>query len=585
MGMKYFQNKFNHDQYCYHPNIRFSNDIISKLTELPLVSLIIPVFNVPPKWLHGAIESVLNQSYNRWELCIVDDASTKNGTVKYLRAISDPRIKILFLSKNVGVSLAMNEALANSSGDYVGFLDQDDELTIDALAEVVYAINQYQPDLIYSDEDKFVDKIYGRKYIDAHFKPDYSPDLLLSHNYITHFLVIKRSLIKKTGVFRPEYDGAQDYDLTLRAVEQAGKICHIRKVLYHWRHHLGSMSHQTRSRERGSAAGKKAIEDTMRRRNIDGMVERTVLPNHYRMRRTILTKPVVSIIIPFTDSPELLETCLQSIITKTLYNNYEILGISNNSTDERTLNLMTKWNDRHKNIHFIEYNRPYNYSELNNHAVKFADGEYLIFLNNDIEIITTEWIENLLEHAQREEVGAVGGKLYYPDGTIQHTGITVGIRGYAGRPHRRFPRDSSGYYHRIMLTRDVSAVSGALMMVKKNKYLEIGGMDEMNLPISLNDVDFCLRLLECSYWNIYTPYCEAIHFESASRGFDTDPAKKARFEKEIRYFRNRHKKILFEGDPFYNPNLSLEDEDIRYRNKPAPETFAKIGCYEVSRCH
>jgi len=293
-------------------------------------------------------------------------------------------------------------------------------------------------------------------------------------------------------------------------------------------------------------------------------VEPTALQNHYRVRRAVIGNPLVSIIIPFCDKPELLEKCLSSIVSKTTYTNYEVLGISNNSSQKTTLDLMNQWSCKDLRIRFFEYNIPFNYSDINNNAANLANGEYLVLLNNDIEIITPGWIETLLEHAQREEIGAVSGKLFYPDGTVQHAGIIVGIKGFAGRPHRRAPKGSTGYFHRLILTRNVSAVTGAMMMVNKEKYLMVGGMDAKNLPVSLNDVDFCLRLMEQGYWNVFTPYCGAIHTESVSRGFDTDPNRKTQFQKEIEYFSRRHQKILETGDPFYNPNLSLDDEDVRY---------------------
>ncbi|MCX6677058.1 MAG: glycosyltransferase [Methanothrix sp.] len=573
--------KHNRNVYRYRSKTASSPVSVIIPAKTPLISVIIPVHNGPPQWLKCAIQSVLEQTYSRWELCIVDDSSSEIKTIKFLSSIKDPRIHMKFLKINVGISSATNVAISSSKGEYLTFLDQDDELTGDALAEIANAVDRHDPDLIYSDEDKFKDTLFGRKYIDAHFKPDYSPDLLLTHNYITHLLVVKRSLMDKIGVFRPEYDGAQDYDLTLRAVESADTICHIRKVLYHWRYHRGSTSHQIGSREKCSDAGRRAVEDAALRRKIDAVVEPTKLLNYYRILRRLDDELLVSIIIPFKDMPQLLETALHSITSCTTYPNYEILGINNNSQLEETFDLMAEWSDKDPRIRFVDHNKPFNYSEINNHAVSLARGEYLILLNNDVKILTQSWIEALLEHAQRDETGAVGGKLYYPDGTVQHAGIVVGIKGFAGRPHRRFPGESTGYFNRLMLTQNVGAVTGALMMVKKSKYQEVGGMDAINLPISLNDVDLCLRLMEKRYWNVFTPYCEAIHAESASRGFDTDPGKQGRFEEEIRYFASRHQKILSQGDPFYNPNLSLHDEDIRYSNQHYLEEEKKIGCFHI----
>jgi GT2 family glycosyltransferase len=571
--------KHNRNIYRYRSETYSSPSLVIVPTSSPLITVVMPVHNGLPHWLKRAIQSVLDQKYYLWELCIVDDSSSDPGTIRLLSGIRDPRIHIKILKNNVGISFATNEAISFSKGEYITFLDQDDELTADALAEIANAVNLMNPDLIYSDEDKFKDTLLGRKYIDANFKPDYSPDLLLSHNYITHLLVVKKSLMQKIGLLRSEFDGAQDYDLTLRAVESADTICHIRKVLYHWRYHRGSISHQTGSREKCSDAGRRAVEDAMRRRKNSASVEPTKLFNHYRVLRKLKGEPLVSVIIPYNDMPELLEACFNSIASLTTYPNYEILGINNNSKREETFDLMARWSNKDQRFRFIDYSRPFNYAEINNYAVRFARGEYLVLLNNDIEIITPQWLESLLENAQRDEVGAVGGKLYYADGTIQHAGIVVGIKGFAGRPHRRFPHESTGYFHRLMLTQNVSAVTGALLMVKKSKYLEVGGMDSINLPISLNDVDFCLRLMERKYWNVFTPYCEAIHAESVSRGEDTDPGKRERFEGEIKYFALRHRKILSQGDPFYNPNLSLDDEDLRYANQLFFEENKKRGCF------
>jgi GT2 family glycosyltransferase len=543
----------------------------------PLISIIMPVHNGHPEWLARAIHSVACQLYPQWELCIVDDASSDRKTLKCLAGINSPRITIHYLDTNAGISIATNEGITRSHGKYITFLDQDDELTRDALLHISRAISAHHPDILYSDEDRFIEGFIGRRYLDANFKPDYSPDLLFSHNYITHLLVLHRELLDTVGGLRPEYDGAQDYDLVLRAVERAGKICHIRKVLYHWRQHSGSLSHKKSTRRECNDAGRRAVEDTVKRRGIVGTVEDTPIPNHYRVVREIRSQPEVTICIPFRDHPELLASCISSILQKTTYPRFEILGISNNSENEETYRLMKNLSSDNPKIRFIEYNLPFNYSAVNNHAASLARGEYLVLMNDDITLLTPTWIEALLEHAQRAEVGAVGGKLYYPDGTMQHAGIVAGVAGFAGRPHRRCSGESTGYMHSLMLTRNVSAVTGALMMVKRSTYLEAGGMDDVHLAVSLNDIDFCLRLLELGYWNVFTPYCEAVHHESVSRGPEDTPEKKKRFYEEIEYFTRRHKRILEEGDPFYNPNLSLDDENVRY----SPEKFSglRFGCH------
>ena len=552
-------------------------EISASVPETHLISIIMPVHNGQPGWLDRAVKSVIGQSYRRWELCVVDDASSDQGTRQILEGMDDPRITLHRLDTNAGISNATNEGLSRSHGEYVTFLDQDDELTGDALLEIARVINDANPAVIYSDEDRFTDTLRGRRYLDAHFKPDYSPDLLFSHNYITHLLVIRSDLLDTTGRFRPGYDGAQDYDITLRAAEHAGKICHIRKVLYHWRQHPGSLSHGDAAR--CNDAGRRALEDAVGRRGIRATVENTGIPNHYRVVRELLGNPLVSICIPFHDHPDLLGNCIASVLGKTTYPHFEILGVSNNSEDPRTFDMMEKLSAGDPRIRFTEYNESFNYSGINNYAAGLARGEYLVLMNDDITLITPAWIEALLEHAQRKEVGAVGGKLYYPDGTLQHAGIVAGIAGFAGRPHRRCPGESTGYMHRLVLTRNVSAVTGALMMVKRSTYFEAGGMDAEHLHVSLNDVDFCLRLLELGYWNVYTPYCEAVHTESVSRGPEDSREKKERFEKEIGYFTRRHRKILAEGDPFYSPNLSHDTEDVRYSQ--GKFIGSQYGCHSV----
>jgi GT2 family glycosyltransferase len=563
--------------YRYNSKTVTDLHISDTFPETPLISVVMPVHNGHEGWLNRALQSVIGQSYPHWELCVTDDASSDPGTLRVLEGLMDPRIKIRRLETNAGISNATNEGISRTRGKYVAFLDQDDELTPDSLLEIARVINDANPAIIYSDEDRFTDTLRGRRYLDAHFKPDYSPDLLFSHNYITHLLVLRSDLLDTTGRLRAEYDGAQDYDLILRALEHPGTVCHVRKVLYHWRQHPGSLSHGDAAR--CNDAGRRALGDAVRRRGIRATVENTQIPNHYRVVRELLGSPLVSICIPFHDHPDLLGKCIASVLRKTTYPHFEILGVSNNSEDPRTFDLMEKMSAGDPRIRFIEYNVPFNYSGINNHAAGLARGEYLVLMNDDITLITPAWIEALLEHAQRKEVGAVGGKLYYPDGTLQHAGIVAGIAGFAGRPHRWYPGESTGYMHRLVLTRNVSAVTGALMMVKRSTYLEAGGMDAEHLAVSLNDVDFCLRLLELGYWNVYTPYCEAVHTESVSRGPEDSREKKERFEKEIGYFTRRHRKILAEGDPFYSPNLSHDTEDVRYSH--GKFIGSQYGCHSV----
>lgn len=537
---------------------------IASFSEQPLISIIMPVYNIEPKWLDLAIRSVDKQWYRNWELCIADDASTKRETVDYLEKIDHPRIKVSRLEKNLGISKASNEALKLAKGDYIALLDHDDELTPDALYEVVRIINKTHADFIYSDED-FITK-EGRA-IHAHFKPDFSPDLLLSHNYITHFTVIKRTLLDLPEVFRSRFDSAQDYDLFLRTTEKASHIAHIPKVLYHWRMLESSTSSGHQAKPKSVERGRQALKEALQRRKITGEVLPANLPNYYRVKRDIRGVPFVSIIIPFKDKPELLETCIGSILEKSTYKNFEIIGMSNNSEKPETYAMMKRLGSLDSRVVFHEYSRPFNYSEINNYAVRhYAHGEHVLLLNNDIEIISPDWIEALLEHSQRPEIGCVGAKLYYEDGTIQHAGAIIGLGGYVAHSHRGLPGNSHGYFNRLNVIQNLSAVTGACLMVKKALYLEVGGMDETHLKIAYNDIDFCLRIRERGYLNLFTPYCEAYHYESKSRGDDNASVEKQRrFEQEKAYLRNRHPIVETLNDPYYNPNLTLDAEDFSLR--------------------
>jgi len=531
----------------------------------PIISIILPVYNIAPKWLERAVTSVEAQWYTNWELCIVDDASTNKKTLNYLQEINNPKIKITFSKHNGNISAASNIAISMAQGEYIALLDNDDELTVDALYEVVKSINETGADFIYSDEDFTTTK---GLHVNPHFKPDFSPDLLLSHNYITHFTVMKKTLIDQARDFRSECDGAQDYDLFLRVTEKAEKIVHIPKVLYHWRMLPTSTSSNVHVKPQALLNGIKALEDTLKRRKIDAEVLEGNLPHYFRIKRKIKGTPLVSIVIPFKDKPELLEMCIGSILEKSTYKNFEIIGMSNNSEESETFTTMKMFEKKDSRVHFYEHNKPFNYSEINNYAVNnFAKGEHIVLLNNDIEIITPSWIEALLEHSQREEVGCVGAKLYYPDGKIQHAGVILGLGGYAAHSHRFSNGSDYGYFNRLHVIQNLSAVTGACLMVKKSIYQEVHGLDEENFKIAYNDVDFCLKIREKGYLNIFTPYCETYHYESISRGEDSESEEKnARFDEEKAYLKLRHPKILEDGDPYYNLNLSLDFEDFRLKS-------------------
>lgn len=549
---------------------------IEGFSSKPCISIIVPVYNVDRIWLEKTIVSVQNQLYENWELCLVDDASPAPHIREVLTsyAEADKRIKILLKEENEGIALCSNRALELATGDYVGLLDHDDELSIDALFENVKVINKYpEVGLIYSDEDKM--DMEGRR-VDPFFKPDYSPDLLLSQNYICHFTVMRKSIVDEIGGFRKGYDGSQDHDIILRVVEKAERVCHIPKILYHWRKIPGSTAAVYDSKSYAWEAGRLAIEDSLLRRKIEGTVSLAKYQGSYRVTRTIIGRPLVSIIIPFKDKPELLATCLDSILDKTDYQEFEIIGISNNSRQQETFSLMAAYAEKDVRIRFVKHDIPFNFPKLCNFGVDEARGEYVLLLNNDIEILAGGWLESLLEHAQRQEVGAVGGKLYYPDDRIQHAGIVVGMVGAAGHPHRFFHRDDVGYYARAHVIHNVSAVTGACLMVQKSKYLEVEGMDEENFPVAYNDIDFCLRLLEKGYWNVFTPYCEVCHHESLTRGYEDTPEKQDRLARETEAFMQVWDDFIQRGDPWYNPNLALDREDFSLRLTSSRELVGSL---------
>jgi len=546
---------------------RSPNHFIERLTQKPKISILVPIYNVEERFLKETISSVKRQIYSNWELCLVDDCSDKKYIRRFLQEVSEnsEKIKIKYLDANSGISNASNEAASMATGEYLALLDHDDVLTMDALYGVVKAIKEYDADIVYSDEG-LID-IEGR-YLDSIFKPNFSPDLLLSHNYITHFLVFKKTLFDEIGGFDSRCDGAQDYDLVLKLSEKTLKIHHISKVLYFWRKSASSTSLNPANKSYADDAGKRALENALIRKEIEGKVVKANLPFFYRVKREISGNPLISIIIPFKDYPEFLKNCIQTILHRTNYSNFEIIGINNGSKQEETFTLMKDLCAVDSRVGFFPFPAPFNYSKINNFGVSLASGEILLLLNNDVEILNSDWLEALLEHGQRDDVGAVGGKLYYPNQTIQHAGVIIGIAGFAGHSHRHVAKEAKGYANRLMCIQNVSAVSGAMLMVKKQIYVESGGLDEDNLRISLNDIDFCLKLRQKGYLNIFTPFCEAIHHESISRGYEQKPEQKLRFLKEIKYFQHKWKKILEDGDPYYNPNLTLEGEDFSLKRKP-----------------
>ncbi|HRZ04790.1 MAG TPA: glycosyltransferase, partial [Candidatus Competibacteraceae bacterium] len=448
----------------------------------PFISLIIPVHNVEYRWLEAAIDSVRRQTYPNWQLCIADDGSSRQETLNYLRNLRDERIQIVFLNTNRGIATASNAALHLAQGEFVGFLDHDDELTPHALQEVAQAIAEYAADLIYSDEEYI--KPNGRRY-SAHFKPDYSPDLLLSINYICHLAVYRRSLLQKIRGLREGYDGAQDHDLLLRFLEQTDRIVHIPKILYRWRRIPGSTADQFAHKHYAWEAGRKAVAEALQRRSIAGEVTLGKYPGIYRVRREIHNHPKISIIIPFRDLPAVLERCLDSILNRTAYPHFEIIGVSNQSREPATLKLIADYPRRDTRLRFIYYDQSFNFAAINNLAARQAKGDHLLLLNNDTEVIHPDWLQVLLEHSQRAEVGAVGAKLYYPNNTIQHAGVLLGMGGVAGHGHVGYPRGDYGYFGKLVTTNNYSSVTAACMMVKREDFDRVNGFEE-KLTVAFN---------------------------------------------------------------------------------------------------
>jgi GT2 family glycosyltransferase len=522
---------------------------LEKFAYIPSISIIMPVYNTEEIWLRRAIESVQAQVYRNWEICAVNDASTKSHIKPLLDeyAALDPRIRVKHLSKKRGIAGTSCEALAIATGEFIGLLDHDDELTPDALWEVASWLNRIpQLDLLYSDEDKLTAD--GVR-VEPFFKPDWSPDLLLSMNYITHFAVFRRSLLEGIGGFRSGYEGAQDYDVLLRVTEKTNRIAHVPKILYHWRMADTSSASSARAKPFASESGRRAVEDALKRRGQEASVE-VLATGRYRARYKIHKSPLVSIIIPTKDQVRLLQQCLASIEEKTSYYPYEIIIIDNNSVDPETLHYLDALSDKHR---VLRYPQPFNFSAINNLGADQAKGEQLLFLNDDTQVIDGDWLTALVEQAQRPEVGAVGAKLLYPDNRIQHAGVTVGIYGGAGHAFRKLPNNRTAYFGLADLTRNCSAVTAACMIVPRKVFNKVGGFDE-ELKVVYNDVDLCLRIREQGYLILYTPFAVMYHFESATRG-------SLRPTREEELFCRRWGDAIRVGDPYYNPSLTLTRED------------------------
>lgn len=523
----------------------------------PLISVVVPVYNPEPRWLEDMLDSVILQVYPNWELCVHDDASTEEhvrGILERYRRV-DRRIKVTCGQENAGICEASNAALSNATGEFVALLDHDDELTPDALFEVVRLLQGHPgADLIYSDED-MMDEAGNR--FGPRFKPDWSPEMLLALNYVIHLSVYRMSLLGEIGGFRPGFEGSQDYDLVLRFTEKTDKVFHIPKVLYHWKAVRGSVAADVEAKPQTHERTRRALQEALERRGLRGSVEDEFYHSVFRARLEIIGSPLVSVIIPTKDNLALLKSCVESIERHTDYESYEILIVDNDSQDPATLEYLRSL--PYRVLSFVE---GFNYSRINNFAVSRARGEYVLFLNDDTEIISGGWMGAMLEHAQRPRIGAVGAMLRYPDGRIQHAGVILGAGspwepGIATHSHQLYHSNHAGYLGAVRLPRNFSAVTAACMMLPKKVFEEAGGFDEENLAVAYNDLDLCLRLRELGYRIVYTPYAELHHHESASRGPTLGGA-------EFRYMRERWGGIL-DHDPYYNPNFSLADGSYNLR--------------------
>jgi len=530
----------------------------------PKVSVITPTYNTNPVYLKEMIESVLSQSYTNFELCIADDASSNQETLAVLATYEkNQKIKIVYRKENGHISAATNSALSQATGEFIAFLDHDDVLAPHALYEMVQKLNEDRNlKLIYSDEDKIDAK--GNRF-NPHFKSGWNPDMFYSQNYICHFVMIKRDILQEIGGFREGYEGSQDYDMLLRSLKYISddEIGHIEKILYHWRAIEGSTAYGIGEKDYAHLAGLRALQDYFTQKDPRIKVESGLLPTTYKVNYPIpdTSNPLVSLLIPTRDGYDILSKCIESILKITTYTNYEILILDNGTTCTKTLSYMEEKEKTHTNIKVLRYDHPFNYSAINNFGVTHAQGDIIGLINNDIEFISPNWLGEMLQHAIREDVGAVGAKLYYANDTIQHGGVILGIGGVAGHSHKYFPKEHDGYFSRLKIIQNYSAVTGACLLVKKELFKRVNGLNEQDLTIAFNDVDFCLKLQEKGYRNLWTPYAEAYHHESISRGKEDNPDKIARFNKEVEYMKKNWGAILLK-DICYNTNLTKIHENF-----------------------
>ncbi|WP_270281846.1 glycosyltransferase family 2 protein [Enterococcus faecalis] len=532
----------------------------------PKISIAMPVYNVEEKWLRLCIDSILNQVYTNWELCMADDASIDPNVKKILTEYQqlDERIRVVFREQNGHISEATNSALTIATGEFVALLDNDDELAINAFYEVVKVLNENpELDLIYSDEDK-IDMDGNRS--DPAFKPDWSPDLLLGTNYISHLGVYRRSILEEIGGFRKGYEGSQDYDLVLRFTEKTTKerIKHIPKVLYYWRMLPTSTAVDQGSKGYAFEAGLRAVQDALVRRGINGHATHGAANGLYDVYYDIESEKLVSIIIPTKNGYKDVQRCVSSIIEKTTYQNYEIIMADNGSTDPKMHELYAEFEQQLPGRFFVEsIDIPFNFSTINNRAAKKAHGEYLLFLNNDTEVITENWLTLMVSFAQQERIGCVGAKLLYPNNTVQHAGVILGLGGVAGHGHYGYPHGDLGYFGRLAINVNYSAVTAACLLMKKADFDAVGGFEEA-FTVAFNDVDLCLKVQALGRDNVWLHEAELYHFESQTRGYDDKGKKKKRFEQEKVMMEEKWGPLI-ENDPFYNPNLTRDIPNFSLR--------------------
>ncbi len=530
----------------------------------PLISILVPLYNTPAGYMKQMLESVKYQTYSGWELVLADgsdDAHSYVGEYFTAQAANDNRIKYRKLKENLGISGNTNECVADATGDYLALFDHDDILHPSLLFEYVLAINEKGADYLYCDETTFkgnnIDKM-----ITMHFKPDFAIDNLRANNYICHFSCFKRELLEGTELFRTEFDGSQDHDMILRLTDRARNIVHVPKLLYYWRSHAGSVAKDIGAKSYAIEAAKGAVADHLSSKGFENFTisSTRAFETIFRIDYELVGHPKISIIIANKDHKDDLSRCIDSILSRSTYDNYEIVIVDNNSTTKEIEEYYRSIKD--SRVKLIRYIGEFNYSRVNNYGVEYADGQYVVLLNNDTAVITPNWMEQMLMYAQRKDVGAVGAKLLYADRSIQHAGIVIGLGAHrtAGHTHYGKSYDNLGYMGRLCYAQDVSAVTGACLMLKKYLFNKLGGLDD-HFAVSLNDVDLCLRLREKGYLNVFTPFAELYHFESASRGSDAEGEKAERYNKESEIFRKRWAKVLEQGDPYYNPNFSLDRSD------------------------